>query len=1047
MKKQKFNGREAEECRAVDWSAVSVDIEKKGKSRKKDEYKWDIDDVEESWSIDFDDEGRRIEPSTSKKPKKPVDKDDLGSNIVTETLNQIAREGILRADGEFVTGEIDAEAIRKSVDDKIIIKAEELKEKKRPKKSNKAVKTQSNKNIKAQPNNDVKIRIKKDADKYKKLGEVHATSKKKGGPSEFRKGSANWRYDNTPKADTNDADIEETIDNESFADKIRHFSPIQYICVGMAVVILVTGVLTTGVYADYRGQLNRAEAFANLPRFEENMSLAQNEDFSEEEVFMDEAAVEPSSNEGKMLSLILTSVEKDLKIKLVDEEDTLVKGVKWGVSVEDSDGDTSEYEDEDEDGIIHLTDISAGDYTVSVIPSDNLSEYDFPTVGQQVSVKAKVEYKVIANIKDEIKKESEVNAALEDNGNQAADVETGTALVDTVNWVESTEEATGEEEYEEAFVDLSKTEKLVAIGSRIKTAIREFVNKTTGIFNDRYVLASVGGPILRVADNESSDGSANAAPGANPDSVEPSLSAAPAESGDNSSSSSSSTETTDSSSSSSTEATPDSSSSSSSLELPDLSEILRPESNEGATGEVKSVTLDKSSVTLNKDENITLNLSFSPSGSMPENVRWSTLDSSVATVSDGVVTAVSAGTTKIGAVVNSNILVYCEVTVADGEKSDATDGDNSVTLSGPGTVLMGETITIQATVKPESDGIVEWKSDNSDVVSLTADGIKCYVTGEKAGSTVVRAISSSGAEGKITIKVTGSEEYADDAQLYDSNKNKLYVYDNSEYRLAKYIDYKSGKFTKYFRKVADLVYTGWQTIDGITYYFTENHEKVTGEQVIGGVTYHFDSDGALAKGSGTLGIDVSKYQPSINWASVKASGISYVIIRCGYRGASTGSLIQDPYFTSHIKGAKAAGLKVGVYFFSTALNEAEAVEEASMCAALCSGYGINYPVFIDVEPSSRPGYNGLSASQRTANIKAFCQTISSAGYTPGLYANKTWLSSYINTSSLSCKIWLAQYNSQGPTYSGHYDMWQYTSKGKVDGISGNVDMNQSYMGY
>ncbi len=212
--------------------------------------------------------------------------------------------------------------------------------------------------------------------------------------------------------------------------------------------------------------------------------------------------------------------------------------------------------------------------------------------------------------------------------------------------------------------------------------------------------------------------------------------------------------------------------------------------------------------------------------------------------------------------------------------------------------------------------------------------------------------------------------------------------------------------------------------------------------------YNFATDGSLTQGSGTLGIDVSKYQPSINWSSVKSSGISYAIIRCGYRGSSTGALIQDPYFVSHIKGAKAAGLKVGVYFFTTALTEAEAVEEASMCAAPCSGYGINYPVFMDVESSNRPGFNSMSASQRTAIIKAFCNTVRSAGYTPGVYANKTWLTSYMNASELSgYKIWLAQYNASGPTYSGRYDLWQYTSKGSVNGISGNVDMNQSYLGY
>ncbi|MBR6159020.1 MAG: hypothetical protein IKQ40_01865, partial [Lachnospiraceae bacterium] len=122
----------------------------------------------------------------------------------------------------------------------------------------------------------------------------------------------------------------------------------------------------------------------------------------------------------------------------------------------------------------------------------------------------------------------------------------------------------------------------------------------------------------------------------------------------------------------------------------------------------------------------------------------------------------------------------------------------------------------------------------------------------------------------------------------------------------------------------------------------------------------------------------------------------------------------------------------------------EAVEEASMCAELCGGYGLNLPVFLDVESSGRPGYNTLSVSQRTSNIRAFCETIASAGYTPGLYANKTWLTEKIDTSALSCRIWLAQYRAEGPTYNGRYDYWQYTSKGHVDGISGFVDMNKGF---
>ena len=179
---------------------------------------------------------------------------------------------------------------------------------------------------------------------------------------------------------------------------------------------------------------------------------------------------------------------------------------------------------------------------------------------------------------------------------------------------------------------------------------------------------------------------------------------------------------------------------------------------------------------------------------------------------------------------------------------------------------------------------------------------------------------------------------------------------------------------------------------------------------------------------------------------MKNSGINYVIIRCGYRGSTKGALIEDPKFVTNIKGATNAGLKVGVYFFTQAVDEREAVEEASMVLSQIKNYKISYPVFLDVEPSGGRGDN-ITKEQRTAVCKAFCQTIQNAGYSAGIYANKTWLEEKLDPSALSAyKIWLAQYASN-PTYTGRYDMWQYRSNGKVSGISGDVDLNLSYMGY
>ena len=199
-----------------------------------------------------------------------------------------------------------------------------------------------------------------------------------------------------------------------------------------------------------------------------------------------------------------------------------------------------------------------------------------------------------------------------------------------------------------------------------------------------------------------------------------------------------------------------------------------------------------------------------------------------------------------------------------------------------------------------------------------------------------------------------------------------------------------------------------------------------------------------------MGIDVSSHNGSIDWNAVAASGVDYVIIRCGYRGYGSGALVEDSRFRYNINGAVNAGLKVGVYFFSQALDEIEAVEEASMVLTLISGYKMTFPIFLDVEYSNNSHNgraDGLDVATRTAVCKAFCQTITNAGYKAGVYANKTWLQSYIDAGALaSYKIWLAQYAKE-PTYSGKYDMWQYSCTGSIPGISGHVDLNMSYLGY
>lgn len=238
----------------------------------------------------------------------------------------------------------------------------------------------------------------------------------------------------------------------------------------------------------------------------------------------------------------------------------------------------------------------------------------------------------------------------------------------------------------------------------------------------------------------------------------------------------------------------------------------------------------------------------------------------------------------------------------------------------------------------------------------------------------------------------------------------------------------------------EYIYTGWQEIDGATYYYDPvTHEPVTGNQVIQGDVYTFGADGALNRTA--RGIDVSKFQGAIDWNAVKADGITFAIIRCGYRGYGTGALVEDSTYRRNIQGAINAGLKVGVYFYSQAINEAEAVEEASMVLSLVSGYSLPLGVYYDTESVAGGRANAISATQRTACAVAFCETIRNAGYKAGVYSYASWFYNALNFANISkYNIWIAQYRDT-LSFNYKYNIWQYTGSGRVNGISTAVDMN------
>ncbi|CBK75369.1 Lyzozyme M1 (1,4-beta-N-acetylmuramidase) [Butyrivibrio fibrisolvens 16/4] len=365
-------------------------------------------------------------------------------------------------------------------------------------------------------------------------------------------------------------------------------------------------------------------------------------------------------------------------------------------------------------------------------------------------------------------------------------------------------------------------------------------------------------------------------------------------------------------------------------------------------------------------------------------------------------------------------------------KIATVDGEEKATLD---MSYANGVFTISSTTNVSSvtiNGTAVTMKDGKGTFTVTKDGdyklagVATFSDGEKDNTL------------NVTYTVSGYGT-ASTEKLKDKDGHVLFL-DEGLSKPATVADYNKDK--TYYYKSATYTYYGWQSLDGASYYFDKNGNKATGEQVIQGVKYNFGPDGALlVKGNG---IDVSKYQGNIDWNQAK-SAVSFAIIRCGYRGQSDGLLHEDPYFYKNMKGAKSAGVATGIYIFSRALNEAEAVQEASMAVAMANkAGGCAYPIYIDMEDTTR-GQHNLSNAQRVAIVNAFVSTVQSSGYKAGLYCSKNWMTNRMDAGSIngSAYIWIAQYNTSC-TYGGKYSMWQYSSKGSVPGIKGHVDMNRSY---
>ncbi len=832
----------------------------------------------------------------------------------------------------------------------------------------------------------------------------------------------------------------------------------QAIIAGVATVTAVGGIGTGGYFLyDHFHQPEPIVADVVI-----STEVAEEEKPTEEVVAVEEVVTEETeAAEPETVTLIGSSIEKDLKIKIQDSSSKNVKGQPFEITIkaDKKKAKAATYSDDDKDGIIYIKSIDAGNYDVSL---NEIDGYISKENSYKVTVKDKIEYTKV-DVKDEIKSAAEV-APAEDA--EVDNVEVEAVLQDTVETLDSTctpsKVGAGD-------VDTSNFPK-AAVGGSTKVDIAQ---------------AAVTASAKRVGYHASADVSKEPTTSSETETPKSSETTTPETDGQQGTSG----DKTD-----GTETKPDDTKPST-YEITIVHTFYK---NDGITkadkaDEKETVTVAKDAKTVSSaktydgykaSDGTTFTIQ---DGAKEYNIKW------VATAADKVTYKVTHnffqadGKTKTEESKSEDITVDATATeiqassyeaqgykLAEGStKIKVAAGTTAYTLkwvkaaaaasasvTAPQTATLynstinnANTIVLTATLTDAGNIItnITWASSNEKVVKVS-NGAKtgCTLTAVGKGSATVTGTitylskpgdtKTTANDKKITCTVTVNDFTGNTTtQLKDKSGRALYK-DSECKNPATVADYNANG-TYYTAPV----YTGWQTIDGKVYYYNSNHQKVTGSQVISGITYNFGSDGALQQGSGKNGIDVSSHQGNIDWASVKAAGINFAIIRVGYRGSQTGALVEDSCFKKNIQGATANGINVGVYFFTQATTEAEAVEEASMALTLCSGYNLSYPIFVDTENGSGAARaNGLDKATRTACVAAFCKTIANGGRKAGVYASKSWYNNKIDASAFSNYfIWVAQYNTTC-NYKGKYNMWQYSSKGSVPGIKGNVDVNLAY---
>lgn len=769
--------------------------------------------------------------------------------------------------------------------------------------------------------------------------------------------------------------------------------------------------------------------------------------------------LETQSEQSELVGLMLnvSSLEHDMKIKIVNvETGKMVPGYAFQAILKNEKNEDHYFTDDDKDGLIKIKGLKKGNYEVRLAKDDTLSkQFIFSDIVVNQTIKDTVDY-VKVDIADEVKTEDQINAKKEDTaGKKEASEEKAPALKDTVEWVESTKTLLGgEAAYKELSTDQIKNpatamleknfRKVEGEGIGIRstenvTEIDQGENRTYHFYAETVNTP----PNFRIQWDIA--GGAITAGTYSGENIELCFGAF-----------------------------------SGKVKITASMVAIADDGTEAVVAtdyyEVKVKEVDQSNIVATTEKgSLIMKVGETQSVQNTKNLdtaviwSWKSSDDAVLSVTgtDGtaVITAKASGSANVIGVaktvngVKYHTVFYTVSVVDDAAPSATLDKTSQTVVSGDSFELnvIGQNlndVAFQVTFASANENIatVELLSNQNGVATArvnTVAGKKQNKEVNISATVVIIRGEQVLFQQKLFCKVTVSPSASTDttSKLYTKSGEIVYTVKNGEYVAAVYADYYNTSLKFYTKTGGEQYrYTGWQTIDGITYFFDKNGNKVTGDQVILGAKYKFKEDGALVNNSGTLGIDVSKWNGSINWSAVRSSGVNYAIIRCGYRGSSSGVLVEDPQFKANIKGASSAGIKVGVYFFSQAISEGEAVEEASMCLNLVNGYKLSYPIFLDVEASGGRA-DSLDKGKRTAIIQAFCKTISNGGYSAGVYANRNWLAEKMDAGQLSSyKIWMAHY-AESPSYSGKYDIWQYTSKGNIGGISGKTDLNMSYLQY